>query len=81
MESYDVSLVTISRQNSYDSGILLQEYGIIGRLPMNHTRIADSVTVLVVHLLEWAEAGGRALLPHRTKLCGPCIAAIANSEM
>ena len=35
-ESYEVSLVIINRQTSYDSGILRQDYGIIRSLPMNH---------------------------------------------
>ena len=35
-ESYEVSLVTINRQTSYDSGILRQDYGIIRRLPTNN---------------------------------------------
>ena len=35
-ESYAISLVTISRQTSYDSSILCQECGIIRDLPMNY---------------------------------------------
>ena len=59
-ESYEVSLVTISRQPSYDTGIPRQEYGIIQGLPMKHSGFADWVTVLVVHvhLPERAETGG-----------------------
>ena len=42
-ESYEISLVTINRQTSYDSGILRQEYmyGTIRGMLMNHTGFAD----------------------------------------
>ena len=52
MESYEVSLVTINRQTSYDSGILRQDNRIIRGLPMNYTKFVDWVTIWVVHLLE-----------------------------
>ena len=52
MESYEVSLATINQQTLYNSGILHQAYGIIGRLPMNLTRFADLVIIWVVHFLE-----------------------------
>ena len=46
-ESYEVSLVNeSSRQTSYDSGILCQDYGIIRSLPMSQTRFADLITIL-----------------------------------
>ena len=51
-ELYEVSLVTINRQTSYDSGSFRQEFGIIRGLPMNITRFADWVIICVVHLSE-----------------------------
>ena len=44
-DSYEVSLVTINRQTSYDSDILCQGYEIIRGFPMNHTRFADWITI------------------------------------
>ena len=41
-------MVTIHRQNSYDSGILRQNYGIIRGLPMNHTKSADAASDQIV---------------------------------
>ena len=49
-ESYEVSLVTISRQTSYNSGILCQDYEIVRGMPMDHTRFAYWVTIWIVHL-------------------------------
>ena len=46
IESNTVSLVTINRQNSYH-----QDYGSIQGLPINCTRFADWVMILVVHLM------------------------------
>ena len=43
-ESYELSLVTINQQTSNDSGMLRQNYGIIGGLPVYHTRFADGST-------------------------------------
>ena len=48
-ESYDVSLVTISRQTSYYSGFLRLDYRIIRGLPMVYTRFADWVTISVLN--------------------------------
>ena len=56
MESYQVSLVTVSQQTSYDSGILRQDDRIIPCLPMYHFRFADCVGV--VHLSERTKTGG-----------------------
>ena len=56
-ESHDVKLVTINRQNSYGCGILRQNYGIIRGMPMDCTRFADWVTILVVNLLERTDTG------------------------
>ena len=67
-ESYAVSLVTINRQTSYDSGILRQDYGIIRGLPMIHLGCTSI----------GKDRNGRALLPHRTRLCGQFTAAIAG---
>ena len=75
-ESYKVSLVTISWQKSYDSGILREDCGIIQGLPMIHTRFADWVNICVVYLLELT---GQPLLQRWIRLCGLCIAAIASS--
>ena len=72
-ESYEVSLVTINRQISYDSGILRQDYGIIQGLPMNNMRFADCGTI-------YRNGPKRVgLFTAWTKLRGPCIhvAAIA----
>ena len=49
-ESYQVSLITINRQTSYDSCNLSQNYGIIRGLSIGFT-------ILVVHLPEWTEKG------------------------
>ena len=73
LQYHEVSLVTINQQTSYDFGILRQDDRIVKCLPMNQMRFADYVTIWVVHLPKgWAE------LPHRTRLCGPCIAALAG---
>ena len=73
LQYHEVSLVTINQQTSYDFGILRQDDRIVKCLPMNQMRFADYVTISVVHLPKgWAE------LPHRTRLCGPCIAALAG---
>ena len=65
-KSYEVSLVTINRQTSYESGILRQDYGFLRGL-LNRTRLAD--------LPIRTETGGSN---NRTRLCWPCIAAILN---
>ena len=44
-EPLEVSLVTINRQTSLDSGILRQDYRIIRGLPLNPTRCDDWVTI------------------------------------
>ena len=63
-----VSLITINRQTSYDSGIVRKGNEIIRGLP---------ITIWVVP--KRSETGGRNL-PHRPRLCGPCIAAISGLE-
>ena len=40
-QSYEVKLVTINRQTSYDSGIRRQDYGLIRGLPVNRARLVD----------------------------------------
>ena len=55
--SYKASLVTINRQTSYDSGINCQDNGIIRGLSINNTRLADLITIWIVHLLERTETG------------------------
>ena len=76
LQYHEVSLVTINQQTSYDFGILRQDDRIVKCLPMNQMRFADYVTIWVVHLPKgWAE------LPHRTRLCGPCIAALAGYSL
>ena len=57
-ESYEVLLVFINRQTSYESGILHQDYGHIQGLPMNCIRLAD--------LPIRTETGGPN---NRTRLC------------
>ena len=58
-ESYNVSLVSISWQTLYGSGILHQDNRIIRDLPMDHTRFADWVSIWVVHLIqEQTKVGG-----------------------
>ena len=69
-QSYEVALVTINRQTLHDSSILRQDFGIVRGLTMDHTRFVDWVTIWVVHLV--------VLLPHLTRLCSLCIAAIAG---
>ena len=71
-ESCDIPLFTSNRQTSVDSGILRQDHEIIRGLPMNHTRFADRVTILVVHLPERTETG----VPYYR--IGPGIGAIAG---
>ena len=74
MDLYDVSLVTINRQTSHNSGIHRQDHIIIRLLAKNHTGFADWVTIWIVHLSVWT------LLPHRTRPCGPCKAAISGLD-
>ena len=68
-ESYMVAMVTISRETSYNSGILRQENGITRGLPRNHMS-------WIVHLPEQSETcvPNCRIGPHY----GPCIAAIAG---
>ena len=68
-ETFEVSLVTINRQTSFDFGILRQDYRIIQGLLMNHTRFAHRGTISVITFTGTdRSASGR--------LCEQCIAAI-----
>ena len=57
-ESYDVEFVTISRQTSYDSDILHQDYGIIRGLSKDHTGFADWDSLWAVPLSKRTKTGG-----------------------
>ena len=88
-------LVTISQQASYDAGIHRKNNGIIRvfighhqsvnlvllRYPSsrlrNHTRFVDWVTLWIVLMPERTKTGGLSIA--RTRLCGPCTAAIVGS--
>ena len=50
-KSYDVSLVSINRQTSFDFSVLRQDYGIIRSLPVDHTGHHLDIVVVVVVLL------------------------------
>ena len=73
-ESYEVSLGTINRQTSFDSGILRQDYGLIRGLPMNHSRFFFRLDSTFIG----ADQNGWVKFPHPTSLCRPCIAAFAG---
>ena len=74
-ESYEVSLITINRQNSDDSDILCHDYEIMRGEPKNHTRFA---TIWKVCLPERTEMGGPNYRIGLDCAVGPCIAAIAS---
>ena len=61
-ESHEISLVSVNRQTSYNSGILRQDYGIIRGLPMNHTRFADKFIIWIVVYRNGPKRAGRALI-------------------
>ena len=82
-ESFEVSLIIISRQTSYDSDIIRQYYGKL----RNHTSLADGLYEVcrkghdLGSTFTETDRNGRAKLLHWTKLCEPCIAAIAGSKL
>ena len=60
-ESYAVSLVSITRQTSYDYSILRQDYGIIRVLPMDYTKVAEWVTLRQAGLINTSNQTVRAV--------------------
>ena len=79
-KSYKVPLVTINRQTLLNSVILRQDYGTI-RVSADESYEVCRLGHHVGSTFAGTDQNGRALLPNRTRLCGPCIAAIDGSSL